>query len=64
MPVVSQSMTRPMVPVGASTVTWALRKPWAYPSSSARSQVARAAWSSLGGQCSGSLPAGVMLSPS
>ena len=27
MPVVSQSIMRPMVPVGASTVAWALRTP-------------------------------------
>src|SRR4030081_81534 len=37
-PVVSQSMTRPMVPVGAITVAWALRKPCSVPSASARSQ--------------------------
>src|SRR5262249_35993601 len=35
MPVVSQSMTRPMVPVGAITDTCALRNPGALPSASA-----------------------------
>ena len=43
MPVVSQSITRPMVPVGAMTVAWALRKPCAAPSSSAASQAPLAA---------------------
>ena len=32
MPVVSQSIMKPMVPVGASTEAWALRKPLASPS--------------------------------
>ena len=40
MPVVSQSMTRPIVPVGAITVTWALRRPWRSASASALSQAA------------------------
>ena len=53
MPVVSQSMTRPMVPVGAITVTWALRKPCFSPSSSMRSDSRRAAASRSGGQCCG-----------
>ncbi len=35
-PVVSQSMTRPIVPVGAMTVVCALRYPYRSPSSSAR----------------------------
>src|SRR4029077_14831240 len=42
-PVVSQSMTRPIVPVGASTVAWALRKPCFSPSDNALSQARRAA---------------------
>ncbi len=33
MPVVSQSIMKPMVPVGASTEAWALRKPLVLPSS-------------------------------
>ncbi len=32
MPVVSQSIIRPMVPVGASTDAWALRQPFFSPS--------------------------------
>ena len=31
MPVVSQSIMKPMVPVGASTVAWPLRKPCSLP---------------------------------
>ncbi len=31
MPVVSQSIMKPMVPVGASTVAWPLRKPNSLP---------------------------------
>jgi len=42
-PVVSQSITRAIVPVGASTVAWALRKPCFSPSAKAASQAARAA---------------------
>ena len=38
MPVVAQSMTMPIVPVGAITLTWALRKPWREPFSMTRSQ--------------------------
>ena len=37
-PVVSQSIMNPMVPVGASTVACALRKPNSSPSSTASSQ--------------------------
>ena len=33
MPVVSQSIMKPMVPVGASTEAWALRKPFRLPRS-------------------------------
>ena len=33
MPVVSQSIMKPMVPVGASTEAWALRKPLTLPRS-------------------------------
>jgi len=36
-PVVSQSINRPMVPVGASTEAWALRTPWRAPRSTASS---------------------------
>ena len=43
MPVVSQSITRPIVPVGAMTETWALRKPCCSPSASAWSQAVFAA---------------------
>src|SRR5215467_6652485 len=42
MPVVSQSIMKPMVPVGAMTVVCALRKPATRPSSSASSQQRRA----------------------
>src|ERR1700738_2602938 len=48
MPVVSQSMTRPIVPVGASTVACALRKPCCSPSARAVSQLRRAAAASAG----------------
>ncbi len=40
---VSQSITKPMVPVGATTVAWALRKPCSSPFSSALSQARAAA---------------------
>ena len=43
MPVVSQSMSRPMVPVGASTVAWLLRTPTAAARPQASSQARRAA---------------------
>ena len=44
MPVVSQSIMKPMVPVGASSDAWALRKPFLAPSSTtlAHSSVAAA----------------------
>ena len=64
MPVVSQSMISPMVPVGAMTVTWALRNPCRSPSSSIRSHSARAAASRSGGQTRGSMPTGETVSPS
>ena len=37
MPVVSQSIIRPMVPVGASTDAWLLRTPYSSPSRTATS---------------------------
>ena len=43
MPVVSQSISRPMVPVGASTVAWLLRTPSAAARRQASSQARRAA---------------------
>ncbi len=42
-PVVSQSIMNPMVPVGASTVAWALRMPTSAPCSTTRFQLLRAA---------------------
>ena len=42
-PVVSQSIMKAIVPVGASTVTWAFLKPDLRPDSSASSQLSRAA---------------------
>ena len=45
-PVVSQSMSRPIVPVGAITVTWALRYPWRSPKARASSH-ARVACSAI-----------------
>ena len=42
-PVVSQSIIRPMVPVGASTDAWALRKPFFSPSRSTSCQASVAA---------------------
>ena len=38
MPVVSQSIMKLIVPVGASTVACALRKPWTRPAASTSSQ--------------------------
>ena len=43
MPVVSQSIMKLIVPVGASTVAWALRKPKRRPLTSTSSQSCRAA---------------------
>ena len=43
MPVVSQSIMKLIVPVGASTVAWALRKPCRRPPTSTSSQISRAA---------------------
>ena len=43
MPVVSQSIMKLIVPVGASTVAWALRKPCRWPWASTLSQRSRAA---------------------
>ena len=52
-PVVSQSIRKAMVPVGASTLTWPLRKPDFSPSASTSSQVVSAASSrSSGTGCS------------
>ena len=55
MPVVSQSIIRPIVPVGASTVAWELRTPYCSPSSTASSQDCWAADSSSGGTSSSSI---------
>ena len=49
-PVVSQSMTRPIVPVGAMAVTWALRKPCFSPRVRALSHAVLAAAMRSGGQ--------------
>ncbi len=46
-PVVSQSIMKPMVPVGASTEAWALRKPFSAPSSTTLSHSALAAASTV-----------------
>ena len=43
MPVVSQSISSPIVPVGASTEAWALRTPWRTARSTASSQACWAA---------------------
>ncbi len=48
-PVVSQSIIRPMVPVGARTVAWALRTPCSSAVSTQVSQDSRAAASTLAG---------------
>ena len=48
-PVVSQSIMKPMVPVGASTVAWALRNPCSAPSITTRSQHSWAARASGSG---------------
>ena len=53
MPVVSQSIIRPMVPVGASTLAWELRTPYSSPSSTASSQALAAALSSSSGTSAG-----------
>ena len=55
MPVVSQSIIRPMVPVGASTVACELRTPNVSPSSTASSHACWAAPSSSGGTSSSSI---------
>jgi len=55
MPVVSQSIIRPMVPVGASTEAWLLRTPNSSPPATASSQAWRAASSSAAGTSSSSM---------
>ena len=55
MPVVSQSIIRPIVPVGASTDAWALRYPCSSPSATASSHDCFAAASSPSGTRSGSM---------
>ena len=55
MPVVSQSIISPIVPVGASTVAWELRTPYCSPSSTASSHDCCAAESSSGGTSSSSI---------
>ena len=56
MPVVSQSIIRPMVPVGASTIAWELRTPSGLaPSSQASSHACWAAPSSAAGTSSSSI---------
>ena len=57
MPVVSQSISRPMVPVGARTLAWLLRTPLTSPSSTAVSQLRRAAPISTLGTRSSSISA-------
>ena len=57
MPVVSQSISRPMVPVGASTVAWLLRTPWTAARSQASSQASWAASSTSAGASSSSMEA-------
>ena len=57
MPVVSQSIIRPMVPVGASTEAWELRTPKSAASSQASSQDCWAATSSSWGTSSSSMSA-------
>ena len=54
MPVVSQSIMNAMVPVGASTLTWAFRTPYFPPVSMASFHASLAACISLGGASSGS----------
>ena len=55
MPVVSQSIIRPIVPVGASTLACALRYPWTSPSAIASSHDCLAAESSPSGTSSASM---------
>ena len=55
MPVVSQSIIRPMVPVGASTEACELRTPYCSPISTAVSHASWAAESSSGGTSSSSI---------
>ena len=57
MPVVSQSMSSPMVPVGASTVAWLLRTPCCSARSQASSQASWAASIRSGGTSSSSMEA-------
>ena len=54
-PVVSQSMSRPMVPVGARTLAWALRTPYCSAISTALSQASWAAERTSGGTSSSSM---------
>ena len=49
MPVVSQSIIRPMVPVGASTLAWLLRTPYSSPSRTAAAQASAPACTSSAG---------------
>ena len=55
MPVVSQSIIRPIVPVGARTDAWALRYPCCSPSEIASSQACLAADSMPSGTSSASI---------
>ena len=55
MPVVSQSIIRPMVPVGASTLAWLLRTPNSSPPATASSQASWAADSRSAGTSSSSI---------
>ena len=57
MPVVSQSMSSPIVPVGASTVAWLLRTPWRSARSQASSHASCAASSRSAGARSSSMEA-------
>ncbi len=57
MPVVSQSIMRPMVPVGASTEAWELRTPKSAATSQASSHACWAAPSSSAGSSSSSIEA-------
>ena len=57
MPVVSQSIIRPMVPVGARTVAWLLRTPNSSPPATASSQASWAADSRSAGSSSSSMSA-------
>ena len=60
MPVVSQSIMKAIVPVGASTVAWAFLYPCSVPSVTASAQEPRAAESSSEGTISALMPSAAL----